>query len=118
MFYLEGINDLKFRSEKPKEGSRKIVKTIKPNFSNLSYDGSDKESQKDQLYLSKEAREALENDKREFKDYNPFGNVVSITNSRNPLETKFYIVAENVENKISNLYDQINYLSIELKKQG
>ena len=40
MFYLEGINDLKFRSEKPKEGSRKIVKTIKPNFSNLSYDGS------------------------------------------------------------------------------
>ncbi|MBR5337633.1 MAG: hypothetical protein IK152_06590 [Lachnospiraceae bacterium] len=118
MFYLEGINDLKFRSEKPKEASRKIVKTIKPNFSNLSYDGSDKENQMDQLYLSKEAREALENDKREFKDYNPFGNVIAFSNSRNPLETKFYVVAENVENKISNLYDQINYLSIELKKQG
>lgn len=33
-------------------------------------------------------------------------------------ETKYYVVAENVENKISNLYDQINYLSIDLKKQG
>ena len=119
MFYIEGINDLKFRSEKPKEGSRKIVKTIKPNFSNLSYDGSEKKDQKDQLILSKEAREALENDKREFKDYGPINNNNNIlTFSRNPLETKYYIVAENVENKISNLYDQINYLSIDLKKQG
>ena len=59
MFYLEGINDLKFRSEKPKEGSRKIVKTIKPNFSNLSYDGSEKKDQKDQLILSKEAKDYI-----------------------------------------------------------
>ncbi len=118
MFYLEGINDLKFRSEKPKEGSRKIVKTIKPNFSNLSYDGSEKKDQKDQLILSKEAKEALENDKREFKDFNPNKNNNVLTFSRNPLETKYYIVAENVENKISNLYDQVNYLSIELRKQG
>ena len=116
MFYLEGISDLKFRAEKPKEGSRKIVKTIKPNFSSLSYDESDNKSQKDQLYLSREAKEALEKDKREFKDYTPQANILSF--SRNPLETKYYIVAENVENKISNLYDQINYLSIDLKKQG
>ncbi len=118
MFYLEGINDLKFRSEKPREGSRKIVKTIKPNFSNLSYDGSEKNDREDQLILSKEAKEALENDKREFKDYNPNKNSNVLTFSRNPLETKYYIVAENVENKISNLYDQVNYLSIELRKQG
>ena len=116
MFYIEGINDLKFRSEKPKEGSRKIVKTIKPNFSNLSYDGSEKKDQRDQLILSREAKEALENDKREFKDYHPISNVLEFT--RNPLEKKYYVVAENMENKISNLYDQINYLSIDLKKQG
>ena len=118
MFYLEGINELNFRSERPKEGSRKIVKTIKPNFSNLSYDGSDKDKGKDMLYLSPEAKEALENDKREFKDYGPETNTNIISFSRNPLETKFKAVSENVENKISNLYDQINYLSLELKKQG
>lgn len=120
MFYLEGISDLKFRSEKPKDASRKIVKTIKPNFSSLSYDETEKkelaarEEQKkqqesDELYVSKEAREALSNDP------NLHANILKF--SRNPLETKFYVTAENVENKINNLYDQINYLSIDLKKQ-
>ncbi|MBE6014784.1 MAG: hypothetical protein E7241_05400 [Lachnospiraceae bacterium] len=121
MFYLEGISDLKFRSEKPKDASRKIVKTIKPNFSSLSYDETEKkelaareeqhkkQQESAELYVSKEAREALSNDP------NLHANILKF--SRNPLETKFYVTAENVENKINNLYDQINYLSIDLKKQ-
>ena len=123
MFYLEGISDLKFRSEKPKEASRKIVKTIKPNFSNLTYDEAEemeKEARKQQarqeanhqsaqLSVSREAREALQSVPR------PNSNILSF--SRNSLETRFYMVSENIENKINNLYDQINYLSIDLKKQ-
>ena len=124
MFYLEGISDLKFRSEKPKEASRKIVKTIKPNFSNLTYDEAEemeKEArqqqareqasrQSAQLSVSKEAREALEH-----SIPRPNSNILSF--SRNSLETRFYMVSENIENKINNLYDQVNYLSIDLKKQ-
>lgn len=107
MFYLEGISDLKFRQTKSKEKPRQIVKTIKPNFSNLSYDGAQKEDQAAELILSDEAKKALEEEPK------PNDNVISL--SKSPLETKYYILNENIEREIDNLYDQINYLSIDLK---
>lgn len=107
MFYLEGVSDLKFRPTKTKDKPRQIVKTIKPNFSNLSYDGAQKHDEAAELILSDDARRAME------EEPNPNANVLML--SRSPLETKYYIVSENVEKKIDNLYDQINYLSIDLK---
>lgn len=110
MFYLEGVSDLKFRQEKTKGKPRQIVKTIKPNFSNLSYDGAQKDDQAAELILSEEAKKALE------EESTPTESVITL--SRSPLETKYYILNENIEKEIDNLYDQINYLSIDLKNNN
>ena len=110
MFYLEGVNELKFRNVKTKEKSKKIVQTIKPNFSSLDADRESEQGyQAAEVILSKEGQ-------KEVKEHpNPNQSVLKLT--KTPLETKYYLVSENVENKINNLYDQINYLSIDLKKE-
>lgn len=109
MFYLEGVQDLKYRSTKSKDRPKKIVQTIKPNFSNLSYDKEEEKGRAEQYVISKEAKKKMED--------HPNPNSTILSFSRNSLEINYYIVSENVENKINDLYDQINYLSIDLKKR-